>query len=155
MNIYIHIYSLISFSPHPPSNEKLSVRNQCFHYVPLCPWRKLQCHPWASPLLCGLNRITEAIFLFYFKQQQKRNGGEEPCGYFLIMFTMGGWNTLPLSEVSESLQCNSGQFRQQRINSVRRTPSGRKGPRIRLYPQPFLKTVNFFFWEVRGRRGGH
>ena len=119
-----------------------AVRNQCCqqllilsaHYTP---WRRLQCLPWASPLVCGVNRIAEAKCLLYLKQQQKSNKGggrgrRGPMRLFPSYTHNPGWKPppppAPQRAAGERLQCSSGCFRQQWIHSVQRTPGRRKGP---------------------------
>lgn len=154
--------------PISHQSEKLCVRNQYLQQRLVLsahcnPRRNLQCHPrpWASSLLRGANRITEAVFLVFFKQQQKRNGGDDhPCNYFLIILTIRERKhhpspTLPSPshcETSKRLQCHSGQS----VGSIQglEHPIHQKIRGTRFAPKPFLKIVNLRFREVSGRQGG-
>ena len=139
-----------------------AVRNQCCqqllilsaHYTP---WRRLQCLPWASPLVCGVNRIAEAKCLLYLKQQQESNkgGGREegdPCGYFLVILTIRGGSPLPLQpprgqpvkgfNAAQVVLGNNGSIQCREHLVEEKVPL-------------LLKMVNCCFWDVGGRRGGH
>jgi hypothetical protein len=49
--------------------------------------------PMGLSLLCGVNRITEAVFLFYCKQQQKEIG-EKRTPVVPDHTYNGGWDVL-------------------------------------------------------------
>lgn len=126
------------------------------------PWRSLWCHPCprVSPLLCAANRTTEAIFLVFFKQQQKKKWGRRrPMQLFPGYTHDRGEETPSRSHPSKSLPLRKQKASVQ-LGSVSWISPGvehaihQKIWGTRLIPKPCLKIVNLRFWEVRGRKGG-
>lgn len=141
----IWIYSLIFIASHPPSNETLFARNKCCqqhlllsaHYIP---WRNLQSCPWGLSLLCGVNRITEALFLSYFKHQQKEMREKRAWLFPDCTRYQGQWEPPQGSQWRTSAPvCTPGGSQiSQLVSSVGRMPQLKHGSDKQILLPPLL-----------------
>lgn len=136
---YIHLFPFLPI-PHQMKNclQEINASSSTFYSL-LIIFPEEICHPWDLSLLCRVNRIIEAVFLFYFKQQQKRNGREE--AHVVI-----SWLTHNQGDGKPSVkwvQDFSAHLHSMALpmsgHSGREHPRRNKSLTNRLYPHPFSK----------------